>query len=362
MNSVLLLTNTTLDEPGGRSEKFRTREAFLSDRGYRLVTGPIREPYIPRLLPTILGCVRVARREEVDVINSISNPFHIHLIGYAVSRLTGIPWLAELRDPIGRTNPDRGEGFERRLAEAVEWLVATRADRVVWMDGIQLPDKYLQQRYNAPAERFEILPFIGFQRNHFEEASTAEYDKFTVTYAGSFYDGWIEPYAFLDGVEAFVRDGGTVRVQFYGDWSESYQRALEERGLSDTVFTHEFVPHEEIVPVLKGSDAVVHIGGDDPANELSVPSKIWDYIGARTPMLVVVDPTFRVAEVVRENGLGIVAPPDDPDAIADALQALASDDFEYAPGDAVFERFTRERHLQAYCDVLDSLVADADVP
>jgi glycosyltransferase involved in cell wall biosynthesis len=242
-------------------------------------------------------------------------------------------------------------------AKAIERLVVHEADRVVWFDGIQLPDDYFE-RYDIPDDRVVQLPPMGYEKGKFDTADAADYDEFTITYAGSFYEGWIEPYAFLEGLGRYIDRTGdrTLRVQFYGDWTAEYEQAASEIGVEEFVRTHEFVPHDEIVPVLKGSDTLLYIGGTDSGNRLNLPSKLWDYVGAQRPILAVVEPTFRVAEFLREHDLGLVADANDPESIANALESLR-DDYTFAPDPPVFERYTRERSAERIAEILDEITA-----
>jgi hypothetical protein len=247
----------------------------------------------------------------------------------------------------------------------VEKLAVRNAEQVVWGDGIQMEDNHLEGKYpEVPSEKFYKLPFPGFETEKFDSASEEDYGATTITYAGSFYEGWIEPYELLEGFSVYVERNepkpGELTLQFYGDWDKRYQESVEELCLSDFVETHDFVPHEEIIPILKGSDIVVHVGGKDPQNELSVPSKIWDYIGARTPILAVVDPSFRVARLIEENRLGIAVHPDDTDGIAKSIERILSGDFEYMPDETVFDEFSRAHKMDVLAEILDSVSAGDD--
>ncbi|WP_435096246.1 hypothetical protein [Halarchaeum sp. P4] len=353
--TVLLVSNRRPTDSGGRAEKVATRKRLLENHGWHVVVAHAPEPYVSGFPEALARCLRTGYREGVDAVVSINNPFHLHLLGYLTSRALRTPWLAEIRDPIA-THPDRDpDSPVTWAAKAVERLVVREADHVVWFDGIQLPDDYFE-RYDVPDERVVQLPPIGYEKAKFDAAGRADYETFTVTYAGSFYEGWIEPYTFIDGLETYVERTGErdLRAQFYGDWNDDYQRAVERAGVADLVETHDFVPHEEIVPVLKGTDVLLYVGGDDPGNRLNLPSKLWDYVGAQRPILAVVDPSFRVADFIETHGLGLVADVDDPDAVADALVAFR-DDYEFTPDDSVFEEYTRERSAERIAGVLDDI-------
>ncbi len=354
--TVLLISDYLPTDSGGRGEKLATRQSLLRERGWNLVVCPVREPYVLTAAPSVLRGVRLARKTDADVIHSINNPFHLHLIGFFVSVLTGLPWLAELRDAL-TTDPDLEKHSVRDYARRfVEWLVVTRATKVAWIDGIQLPAGYFERRYPDRSAAIERLPFIGFFSDQFEDIEPESYETFTITYAGSFYQGWIEPMRFLDGLSRYLEttDRSDVSVQFYGDWCEAYRDYAETVGTESVIRTYDFVPHEEIVPVLKGSDVVLYIGGNDPKNARNIPSKIWDYIGSERPILAIVDPSFRVADFIRTYELGVVAPPDAPNSIADAIRRLQDSQFE-GPSMDVSEKFSRTKMVNALADVLDEM-------
>lgn len=361
MRKVLLVTNRRPEEAGGRAEKFDARVRLLREHGWEVVVGYVPEPYLRSFLPSVVRLARLARQEDVAVVNSVNNPFHLHLVGYLTSRLAGTRWLAELRDPI-YTHPDREPWSPVTwAAAAVERLVVSEADGVVWFDGIQLPDDYFETNYPDAVSRVEQLPFMGYERGKFEDAPVESREPFTITYAGSFYEGWIEPYDFLAGFGAFLesRPDADVEAHFYGDWAPEYTDAARDAGVWEHVVAHDPVPHDELVPVLKGSDALLYVGGDDPGNARNIPSKMWDYIGAKAPILAIVDPEFRVAEFIEQHELGVVAPTGDEAAVADALDALYGGSYEYDPDASVFERFTREHTVERLAEALDAAAEGA---
>jgi glycosyltransferase involved in cell wall biosynthesis len=49
---------------------------------------------------------------------------------------------------------------------------------------------------------------------------------------------------------------------------------------------------------------------------------VFEYLAAERPILAVVPPDGAAADLIRETGAGVVAPPDDPAAIRAALEGL----------------------------------------
>lgn len=354
---VFLISNRLPHETGGRAAKIASRVELFEELGWEIIVGHVPEPYVSGFLRHLISNIRKALAEDIDLVLSINNPFHLHVHGFITSSILDVPWVAEFRDPIlPRPNLSRDDLLWYPAA-VVEWVVANYADRVIWLDGIQISDDYFEAMYpKTEAAKYVKISPMGYDSEEFDAATPIEYDDFTITYAGSFYECWIEPYRFIEALERWVEQNGIeITVQFYGDWSDEYQDAVESAGIEHVVETHDFIPHEDIVPVLKGSDALLYIGGDDPQNARNVPSKLFDYIGARTPIIALVDPSFRVAELIDSHDLGIVSHPDDISGIASSIETLFEGEFEYAPSTEIHESYTRRKSTREIVDVMNEL-------
>lgn len=353
--TVLLVSNCTLDDNVGRAEKFASRKRLLAQHGWELEIGYV-EPTVSGLIDGSIRCIRKAR--HADVLNSVSNPPHLQIAGAIAANVTGTPWLAEFRDPLVE-NPDVSEGsMAARLRKQIERYILTHADRTVYYEGIQIPKGYFAEEYpNVASDAWEQLPPIGFDLDKFESVSPKYFDEFTITYAGSFYEGWIEPYDFFNAFEKYIEqsDNTDIEGRFYGDWDDNYTTAASKLSIADHITPHPFIQHKEIVRVMKGSDVLLYIGGTDPRNRRNLPTKLYDYIGAGQPILALVDPSFRVADVVVSKGFGIVAHPDNPEAISEAIKQIRTGSFKYDPDPKSIRKFTRQHNTDAYVSILDSI-------
>ncbi len=84
----------------------------------------------------IAGALAARRRIPCDVIFSTSHPVSSHLAAGVVKRLTGLPWVAELRDPwLGNRLTESVYGarpwLHRRLQFKIERWIARTADQLV---------------------------------------------------------------------------------------------------------------------------------------------------------------------------------------------------------------------------------------
>jgi glycosyltransferase involved in cell wall biosynthesis len=85
-------------------------------------------------------------------------------------------------------------------------------------------------------------------------------------------------------------------------------------GLQDTVRVLGYLPHRECVRELCGSDVLWMTVGDD----MGSPGKVYEYIGARKPILGLV-PEGYLKSTILEAG-GTTVPPKDVPAIKNAIE------------------------------------------
>lgn len=251
-----------------------------------------------------------------------SAPYSAHLVGSALRRRLGLPWIADFRDEW-TSNPwlvaSMPTAWHRRLQRRLEAEVLRTADRVVcvsrpWLDNLRAatPDE--------PEAKFRVLE-NGFDPRHFDRPAPPHPDRFRVVYTGTFY-GPRSPRPFFEAVRRLLADGripeADLEVLFVGHTANA--PALAEIPAACTrILEHR--PHAEALRLLDAAAVLLLVipreGG--PGNHTG---KLFNYLAAGRPILTLAPEPNVAADLVRESRSGIVVPPDDPSAIADALAAL----------------------------------------
>jgi glycosyltransferase involved in cell wall biosynthesis len=272
------------------------------------------------------GMVAV-RRHRPDVLYSSSPPISAHLAAGAVHAMTGIPWVADFRDPwIGNAFARPLPGLHRRLQARIERWIVRSASRVVFATA-GLRARYAS-RYPAEADRFVVIP-NGYDRAELRSASarprTPGPGVFTIVYAGSVY-GDRELAIFLDGVERLLearpelRD--RLRVEFFGWLSES-NRELAARRLPalDPVVRHlGMLSREDALARVATADAGLLLLAEGPDRDLFVGAKAYEYIGLDRQVLAIAPPG-ELRERLAELGWGVGADPT-PEGVARGIERL----------------------------------------
>ena len=270
-------------------------------------------------LTAIPAAVRIVRSERIDVVLTTSPPNSVHLIGAAVKRTTGARWVADLRDSIA-THPHRrveraAVRAKEKVSASVARLVARQADVIVAAS-------------DAIADEARSLDPAGVVTTilngaDFDDFAGLEYhrgDRFRITHTGSFF-GKRDPRPFLTALaESGLED---VVARFVGDFRVADREWAESLGLGDRLELHPYVSRREALALQRDSDALLLLIPEASGRGQGVLSgKVFEYLAAERPILAAVPPEGAAAELIRDTGTGLVAPPDDVPALTRALAEL----------------------------------------
>jgi glycosyltransferase involved in cell wall biosynthesis len=263
--------------------------------------------------------IQIVRSEGIDVVLTTSPPASVHLIGAAVKRATGVKWVADLRDSIALHAHRSAEGIGARAKQkaraGVAHLVARKADAIVTAaEAITTETRGL-----SPAGRLVTIP-NGCDFDDFAGLEHARGDRLRITHAGSFF-GKRDPKPFLRALAASGLEDVTVR--FLGDFRPADREAVHALGLEGRVELIPHVPRRESLRLQRESDVLLLLIPEAGGRGRGVLSgKVFEYIAAERPILAVVPPDGAAAQLVRDANVGVVAAPEDVDAIRDALADL----------------------------------------
>jgi len=268
-------------------------------------------------LTAIPAARRIVRDEKIDVLVTTSPPASVNLIGASVKQVTGVYWVADLRDSVA-VNPDRrvdrlAVRMKEQTQEAVAKLVARWADAVVTVS-----DAISSEMLALGAERVETIP----NGCDFEDFQGLEYhrdERFRITHTGTFF-GHRDPRPFLS---ALAEVEGDVVARFVGGLRSSDREFAESLGLGDKIEEIEHVPRQSALELQRDSDALLLLLPEAGGRGKTVPSgKIYEYLAAERPILAAVPPDGVAAELVRRSDAGVVVAPDDVAALKAAISGL----------------------------------------
>jgi glycosyltransferase involved in cell wall biosynthesis len=323
--------------------------------GRRLLVPDENVPWSTAALPAAL---RIARREEVDVVLTTSPPGSLHLVGAAVQRATGARWVADLRDslvahPHRRGDESRLVRLKETAAGGVAKLVAARADAIVAAaDAIAEEARSLHPKGPVVtiANGCDFDDFAGLERHPSE--------RLRITHTGSFF-GKRDPKPFLHALAESGLDD--VVVRFVGDFRAEDGEVAESLGLADRIELTGYVSRRHALELQRDSEVLLLLIPEAGGRGRGVLSgKVFEYLAAERPILAAVPPDGAAAQLVRDTGAGVVAAPDDVPALRDALLELHVRWREGRLEDTLLSpewrsRLSRGRRVEELADLLRSL-------
>jgi len=287
-----------------------------------------------------------------DIVYSSGPPHSGQVIAARLSARLGVPWIAEMRDLwIDDPYLDR----HPVLKPFHDWyarMISARASGFV----------VVTEEARAGLAKFTrkpiVLSYNGYDPSDFaglETVAPLDPQRLTIIHAGTIYLGRRDPTPLFQAITALGPDAGKVRCLFYSDTHGAVAALAKRMGLDASVEVLPAVPRAEILKVERQADILLECRWIDPAGDGVIPGKLFEYIGARRPILSLGSLTGEAAIIVRDNRLGLVS--NDPAEIKTmlaeclAVKARLGRLPDQAQGDDKFQRETQFRKI-------DNLVRD----
>jgi glycosyltransferase involved in cell wall biosynthesis len=240
-----------------------------------------------------------------------------------------------------------------RLAMAVERLLFTHADRVGTVSANAAADLVAA---GAPASKIQVIPNgVDVDRFSLAEPNPLPFPEgsFVVAFSGLFYPWHGVPTL----AEAFVILAARVphaRLLLVGDGGDGprVRATLEAAGLLNLVHWPGVIPRHAVPGYLRAANVVAspHAGAD---GFIGSPIKLFEYLAAGTA--IVASDVAQIGEILRDEETALLVPPDDPIALAAALERLAEDPALRARLGAAARRDATQHH--SWDARLDALLA-----
>ena len=216
---------------------------------------------------------RLSRQHRFDVIYSTSPTRTAHLIAGTISRLTGIPWVCDFRDPwLDPATEERmrktlgGRALVRFLRER-ERGILKGARRVIVNTAPSKTD--LAGRYpELDPGRIEVLP-NGYDEADFAGVGAARKagpdESLVLLHSGDIYPVTRNPRPLINAVADLVRSGrigaNEIHLRFIGSGvaleSESFRAWLRDRSMDKLVSIEPRMAHEPCIAEMLAADVLL---------------------------------------------------------------------------------------------------------
>ena len=245
----------------------------------------------------VLG-LREIRHQRTQLIWSTYPFTTAHMIGGTLARMSGLPWVADFRDPM--VNPAYPAN---KLQRAVwQWLEAyTLKAAAACVFTTQRAASTYGERYPAAAHKCVVIE-NGYDEEAFACVLPDRYgtpvDTLLLLHSGLIYPQDRNPSTFFEAVSALIAQGKLDRsklcIRFRSPHHGDEVRAFAEKyGLAGLVDIAPPIPYREAIAEMMGADLLLVFQGS--YFNAQIPAKIYEYLRSARPILAIVDPLGNTA-------------------------------------------------------------------
>lgn len=261
-----------------------------------------------------------------DVMWVYHPPLTVGIPAWWIGLLRQVPFVYEIQDMWPETVAASGMMSSER---AMAWL--SRLAQFVYRQAAAITVISPGFKRNlitkgVPTEKIHVIPNWADEEIYRpvlrDEALAAEHGlagRFNVIYGGSM--GAAQGLHNVIEAATLLRDLPEVQFVFIGDGVDQdvLRQVVRERGLDNVRFLGR-QPAKEMPRFFALADVLLVHLKSDPLFEITIPGKTIAYLACGRPILCVVEGD--AANVVRDAGAGLVCPPEDPAALAQAVRHL----------------------------------------
>ena len=170
----------------------------------------------------------------------------------------------------------------------------------------------------------------GFDPEDFKNLTAKkDKEKFVIAYTGSLY-GLRTGEKFFTALKKLIKENPELQtkmqVLFAGLSSKQAVFLIEKFGLKNVIKLLGYRSHQESLTLMAKADVLLLIMSSDEVRDakigtLTIPGKLFEYLGAKRPILAIAPPG-PAADIISSTKTGVIVPPRDTGVIAQAIFKL----------------------------------------
>jgi hypothetical protein len=318
-------------------------------------------PFVNRLLFEPMGWYRYATRaglqaiknNKIDIIYSTFPPTVDHIIAAQLHKQTGVPWIAEFRDEWSIRQPAPFYYFDKRWAKQT----------LKYSNLLISVTPTLVRELGSFHSKRTVLITNGFDETDYKTNNITLTPRMTITYTGTIYPGRRDPSPIFQAVAQLKIKGlispEDMEIRFFGDNVGAYIPSFVEKfGVKDFVKIGGNIVFRESINRQMESTILLCLEWNDPKGSGIYTGKIFEYIGARKPILALGYKNGDIDKLLQETGCGVMA--NDVTEIESILLLWLKEfkedkkiSYYYHPNKVLIEKYTRREQTKKLVQVFD---------
>ncbi len=287
-----------------------------------------------------------------------------HLIGAELQRRSGLPWIADFRDPMVQEGYPVDPLVWQSYKKIEEQTFSTARYSTFTTPGAA---RTYQLRYSSAAQGVVVLE-NGYDEETFTSVENAGVlnqkiypGAVTLLHSGIVYPEERDPTQFFEALGQLKAErkiqAGTLKIRFRAAVHDDLLNSLANKyKVAEFIDCQPSITYREALSEMLNADGLLVMQASN-CNE-QIPAKIYEYLRAKRPILALTDPLGDTAATLRAAGVGDIARLDSIAEICKVLPAFIDDisgSTFSLPLQQVVENASREGRTGQLAELLDSI-------
>jgi glycosyltransferase involved in cell wall biosynthesis len=273
--------------------------------------------------------MRLVRRHRPAVLWSTYPIATAHLIGARLARATGLPWVADFRDPMAQDGYPADPKTWQQYRDIEQAAMQQAALCVFTTPGAAAE---YQRRYPAYAHKVRVIE-NGYDEETFAGAAALAAGGplnpgcTTWLHSGIVYPSERDPTQLMQALR-LLHDAGTITP---GRFKLRFRAPVAEALLNNLAASHGVQVYVEVLPPVPYREALAEMLRADALLVLQasncnqqIPAKLYEYLRSGRPIVALTDPDGDTAGVLRQAGIETLARLDMPAEIVALIRRMLS--------------------------------------
>lgn len=296
---------------------------------------------------------------EIDIIITTGPPHSMHLIGASLHQKSGIPWIADFRDPwtdwefldtlkLSRWARAKHAKMEQKVLQSASHVLTISPTFVE-----QLRDKGGKAAISVLTNGYDaadvpVLPEIDLATN-----------QLNIVYAGVI-DAIRDPRPFFKACKSLPEElQSKWQIDFVGKVSEKIKEEVgNDPQLKDHVFFRGYVSHQEVFDYYEKADLLLLVLTNTKNAKGNIPGKIFEYAASGRFILALGDPEGDAAQIIHQYQIGKVFAHNQVEALRDFLLTVINDKSSLRVKSDQVMAYERKNLTHQLAKILDQYVKD----
>ena len=236
-----------------------------------------------------------------DAVLSSSPPFTTNVLLASIS--LNVPWVADFRDLWSESGYYCG--VLNRLDGPLERWTQRRVSAITTVSD-PLAEVLRRHRPSTPVH---VVP-NAFDPQEWEGIPFSTHPRCTFVYAGQLFGGRRDPRPLFRAIRSLLDENAIassdLRVDFYSLSEPWLTEAIAALGLQDVVRVRGVVPRSDVMAAERSADRLLVFLWEGPHTEGILTGKLFEYLGARRPVLVLGGPDHSsIDPILASTGAGV---------------------------------------------------------